>query len=91
MNIHKQMIERVTITGHNKDRDKAFKYTEKHGLRIRRSGPRIRADYTVVPNRFKIVAERKLPRIILGGEVVTLKGEDIKRFVEFADEALRKP
>jgi len=58
MNIKRKHILRVSITGHDKDRRKAFDYCDKHGFRITRSGPmRLKGMYYI--DRFKIVAEKE--------------------------------
>ena len=59
MNIYKRIYEKVTIT-HNRDEiNKSSQYLLNNGYRLIYSGP-ILKDMKVVPNKFKIVAEKKL-------------------------------
>lgn len=60
MNIHKNNVERITITGPKKDLHKAFRYCEKNGFCIVKSEPMLISFGKIDRTQFKIVAEREV-------------------------------
>lgn len=63
MNIKKQQIEIVTITGPRQEQDDAYAYCDRRGYRVRSSGPIRLNKMQVDPSRFRIVAERRISRL----------------------------
>jgi len=59
MRICKKLIEHITITGEEYERNEAFSYCNENGYHITVSVPEI-VKLRVISNRFKIVAEREV-------------------------------
>ena len=60
MNIRKKTLERITITGKYKEKEKAYEYLDKRGYWITSSGPIMVSKHRADFSRFKFIAEKEI-------------------------------
>ena len=63
MNVHgRKTIKRIVITGGMDESREAFRYCERNGYEVIKFGPRRVDKYHVDTTRFRMVAEREVPK-----------------------------
>lgn len=62
MKIYRKQIECITIIGPQEESAKAFEYCRKNGFHVIRSGPKDTGHSKYDVSKFKIIAEREVPR-----------------------------